>query len=58
MLRLRWVRRHEAGVERIRERRGPLIALMSSPVRLLVLRLPGTQGKIWQFPLGAMKRQA
>jgi hypothetical protein len=48
-LRLRWVRRSEAGAERIRERRGPLIALMRSPVRLLVLRLPGTRGKIWRI---------
>jgi hypothetical protein len=49
MLRLRWVRRSEAGAERIRERRGPLIALVRSPVRVLVLRLPGTQGKIWHL---------
>jgi len=49
MLRLRWVRRREMGAERIRERRGPLIALMRSPVRLLVLRLPGARGKIWRI---------
>lgn len=49
MLRLRWVRRREAGAERIRERWGPLIALMRSPVRLLVLRLPGVRGKIWRL---------
>ncbi|HTG34165.1 MAG TPA: hypothetical protein VLB76_14650 [Thermoanaerobaculia bacterium] len=49
MLRLRWVRRREAGAERIRERWGPLIALTRSPVRLLVLRLPGTRGKTWRI---------
>jgi hypothetical protein len=49
MLRLRWVRRREAGAERIRERRGPLIALVRSPACLLVLRLPGAQGKIWRI---------
>jgi hypothetical protein len=51
MLRLRWVRRREAGAERIRERRGVLIALVRSPVRVLVFRLPGTQGKIWRMKL-------
>jgi hypothetical protein len=50
-LRLRWVRRSEAGAERIRERRGPLIAWVRSPVRLLVLRLPGARGKIWRMKL-------
>ena len=48
-LRLRWVRRCEMEAERVRERRGPLIALMRSPVRLLVLRLPGARGKIWRI---------
>lgn len=51
MLRLRWVRRNEAGAERIRERRGVLIALMRSPVRALVLRLPGMHGKVWRLSL-------
>jgi hypothetical protein len=51
MLRLRWVRLREAGAERIRERRGPLIALMHSPVRLLLLRLPGAQGKSWRLKI-------
>lgn len=55
-LRLRWVRRREAGAERIRERRGPLIALMRSPVRLLVLRLPGAREDL-ASSAGAMKRQ-
>jgi hypothetical protein len=50
ILRLRWVRRREAGIERIRERRGLLIALLRSPVRLLLLRLPGTRGKVWRLP--------
>ena len=52
MLRLRWVRRREAGAERIQERRGVLIALVRSPVRLFVFRLPGARGKIWHLPLG------
>jgi hypothetical protein len=48
-LRLRWVRRREAGAERIRERRGMLIALVRSPVRWLVFRMPGTGGKVWRI---------
>lgn len=52
MLRLRWVRGREDGAGRIRERRGPVIALVRRPVRLLVLRTPGARGKIWRFPLG------
>ena len=49
MLRLRWIRRREGGIERIQERRGPLIALVRGPVRLLLVRLPGAQGKIWKL---------
>lgn len=51
MLRLRWVRRREAGAERIRERRGALIAFVRSPVRLIVFRLPGIQRKILRIKL-------
>jgi hypothetical protein len=49
-LRLRWVRRRGAGKVSVRERRGPMIAWMKSP-RLLVFRLPGSEGKIWRFSI-------
>ncbi|MFL6233916.1 MAG: hypothetical protein ACJ76N_12345 [Thermoanaerobaculia bacterium] len=45
MLRLRWVR-GKAGIERIRERRGIVIVRVRSPVRLLLIRLPGRDGKV------------
>jgi hypothetical protein len=49
MLRLRWVRRIRGGIERIRERRGIVIALVRRPVRLLLLRLPGREGRVWRM---------
>jgi hypothetical protein len=45
-LRLRFERNRRAGGERIRERRGPVVALMRTP-RLLVVRMPGPDGKVW-----------
>lgn len=49
MLRLRWVRRRQGGIERIRERRGMVIALVRSPVRMLLVRLPGREGRVWRM---------
>jgi hypothetical protein len=49
ILRLRWVRRRKGGIERIQERRGPLIALVRGPVRLLLVRLPGREGRVWRI---------
>lgn len=49
-LRLRFERDREAGAERIRERRGPVVALMRTP-RLLVVRMPGPGGKVWYLPV-------
>jgi hypothetical protein len=46
-LRLRFERDRRAGAERIRERRGPVVALMRTPTRLLVVRMPGPDGKVW-----------
>jgi hypothetical protein len=53
-LRLRWVRRRESGAGRIRERRGVLVAWMRSP-RLLIFRLPGTEGKTWRITLRSLQ---
>ncbi len=50
-LRLRWVRRRRTGATRIRERRGPLIVLIQSPARALVVRLPGGRGKTWRVEI-------
>lgn len=47
VLRLRYERDRRAGAERIRERRGPIVALMSTPARLLVVRMPGPDAKVW-----------
>jgi hypothetical protein len=49
-LRLRWVRDRKADAERIRERRGFLVAVIQSP-RSIVLRLPGAQRKVFSFRL-------
>jgi hypothetical protein len=46
MLRLRWVRRGRSGIERIQERRGMVIARVRSPVRVVLIRLPGREGRI------------
>lgn len=46
-LRLRYTRDHRAGGNRIQERRGPLLAVMRTPSRLLVVRMPGPEGKVW-----------
>jgi len=46
MLRLRWVRKSPSGIERIQERRGMVIARVRSPVRLVLIRLPGRDGKV------------
>jgi hypothetical protein len=45
MLRLRWVR-GKAGIERIRERRGIVIARVRSPARMILMRLPGREGRV------------
>lgn len=50
-LRLRYVRDRKAGGDRIRERRGFLVALMRSPAPALVVRLPGGSGRVWTFRL-------
>ena len=49
-LRLRWVRDQKADADRIRERRGLLVAVTGSP-RILVLRLPGVRGRVLHFRL-------
>ncbi len=49
MLRLRWVRRHPEGIERIRERRGIVIVRVRTPVRMLLARLPGRAGRVWRL---------
>jgi hypothetical protein len=51
-LRLRWVRDRKADAERIRERRGLLLARARSP-RSIVLRFPGIRGKVFFFRLPA-----
>jgi len=49
-LRLRFERDPRAGADRIRERRGLLVALMRTP-RLLVVRMPGPAAKVWYLPV-------
>lgn len=51
VLRLRFERDCRAGTERIRERRGPVVALMRIPTRLLVVRMPGPGGRVWYLPV-------
>lgn len=46
-LRLRYVRDPKKTASRIRERRGPLLALLHTPQRAMVVKLPGTPGRLW-----------
>lgn len=46
-LRLRYVRDPRQKAFRIRERRGPLLAMLHTPQRAMVVKLPGTPGKLW-----------
>jgi hypothetical protein len=46
-LRLRYVRDPKQKAFRIRERRGPLLAMLHTPQRAMVVKLPGTPGKLW-----------
>lgn len=50
-LRLRYVRDKRQDAHRIRERRGPLLALLHTPQRAVVLKLPGSPGKLWFLPM-------
>ena len=46
-LRLRYVRDPKQKAFRIRERRGPLLAMLHTPQRAMVVKLPGTPGRLW-----------
>ena len=46
-LRLRYVRDPKEKAFRIRKRRGPLLALLHTPQRAMVFKLPGTPGRLW-----------
>lgn len=46
-LRLRYVRDPRQTAYRIRERRGPLLAMLHTPQRAMVVKLPGTPGRLW-----------
>jgi hypothetical protein len=46
-LRLRYVRDPKQKAFRIRERRGPLLAMLHTPQRAMVVKFPGTPGKLW-----------
>jgi hypothetical protein len=47
MMRLRWARRSQGGIDRIQERRGMVIARVRSPVRMVLIRMPGREGRVW-----------
>lgn len=46
-LRLRYVRDPRQEARRIQERRGPLLALLHTPQRAMVVKLPGAPGRLW-----------
>lgn len=50
-LRLRYVRDPKQTAFRIRERRGPLLAMLHTPQRAMVVKLPGTPGKLWYLQM-------
>ncbi|HWM95271.1 MAG TPA: hypothetical protein VN493_31240 [Thermoanaerobaculia bacterium] len=45
-MRLRYVRDPRQEAHRIRERRGPLLAMLHTPQRAMVVKLPGTPGRL------------
>jgi hypothetical protein len=55
-MRLHWVRDPKKDAGRIRERRGFVIGVRRTPHRLVV-RLPGTRGRIFHFPIPARRRE-
>ena len=50
-LRLRHVRNPKQVAMRIQERRGPLVAILGTPQRAVVVKLPGTPGRLWYLPI-------
>ncbi|MES1241322.1 MAG: hypothetical protein ABUT39_06860 [Acidobacteriota bacterium] len=50
-MRLRHVRDPRQSALRIQERRGPLVAILSTPQRAVVVKLPGTPGRLWYLPI-------
>jgi hypothetical protein len=46
-LRLRYARDPRQETGRIQERRGPVLALLHTPQRAMVVKLPGTPGRLW-----------
>jgi hypothetical protein len=50
-LRLRHVRDPKQSALRIQERRGPLVAILSTPQRAVVVKLPGAPGRLWYLPI-------
>jgi hypothetical protein len=50
-LRLRHVRDPKQVALRIQERRGPLVAILSTPQRAVVVKLPGAPGRLWYLPI-------
>ncbi|HEX3532120.1 MAG TPA: hypothetical protein VH988_34100 [Thermoanaerobaculia bacterium] len=46
-MRLRYARTRTSGAHRIQERRAPLVALVRIPIRHLIVRMPGTEGRVW-----------
>ena len=50
-LRLRHVRDPRQEALRIQERRGPLVAILSTPQRAVVVKLPGAPGRLWYLPI-------
>ena len=51
MLKLHYQRDRRAGAERIRERRGLVVALVRTPVRRIMVRWPGRGGRVWSLRL-------
>jgi hypothetical protein len=50
-LRLRYERNPRQVALRIQERRGLLVAILGTPQRAVVVKLPGTPGRLWYLPI-------
>jgi len=50
-IKLRYVRDSRQSALRIQERRGPLVVILDTPQRAVVVKLPGAPGRLWYLPI-------
>jgi hypothetical protein len=50
-IKLRYARDPRQSALRIQERRGPLVVILGTPQRAVVVKLPGAPGRLWYLPI-------